>query len=104
MERLWLQVSLDAHVHRIGRTGRAGRKGDAYTLLQAEATHGRSVTPPGDECWYPLLPVGSVVFIIIKHHPSASLWVAGTHVLGSFSLSTSSKRSEQATVDSERVA
>lgn len=29
-------VSLDAHVHRIGRTGRAGKKGEAYSLLQSE--------------------------------------------------------------------
>ena len=25
---------MDTHVHRVGRTGRAGEKGDAYTLLQ----------------------------------------------------------------------
>ncbi|CAJ1381708.1 unnamed protein product [Effrenium voratum] len=29
-------VSLDAHVHRIGRTGRAGEQGTAYALLEAE--------------------------------------------------------------------
>jgi ATP-dependent RNA helicase DDX42 len=27
---------IDTHIHRIGRTGRAGSKGDAYTLLSAE--------------------------------------------------------------------
>ena len=25
---------MDTHVHRVGRTGRAGEKGDAHTLLQ----------------------------------------------------------------------
>ena len=35
-----LQVSLDAHVHRIGRTGRAGKKGEAYSLLQSEVCSG----------------------------------------------------------------
>eukprot|EP00913_Durusdinium_trenchii_P032507 g30433.t1 len=29
-------VSLDAHVHRVGRTGRAGQRGHAYSLLEPE--------------------------------------------------------------------
>lgn len=31
-----LEVSLDAHVHRVGRTGRAGQRGHAYSLLEPE--------------------------------------------------------------------
>ena len=30
------QVSVDAHVHRVGRTGRAGQRGHAYSLLDPE--------------------------------------------------------------------